>query len=86
MRAAFAAAGARLVLSARRHERLEALAGRLGAEAHVLALDVRDRAAVEAVLAELPAEWDAVDVLVNNAGLAAGLSRCTTATPTTGTA
>jgi len=40
---------------------------------HTFALDVRDRAAVSAALAELPAAWSQVDVLVNNAGLAAGL-------------
>jgi 3-hydroxy acid dehydrogenase/malonic semialdehyde reductase len=39
-----------------------------------LALDVRDRAAVAAAVAGLPAEFAAVDVLVNNAGLALGLN------------
>ena len=66
----FARDGARLVLAARRVERLRELAGELGAHAHVLELDVRDRAAVEAALGALPEKFSAVDVLVNNAGLA----------------
>jgi 3-hydroxy acid dehydrogenase/malonic semialdehyde reductase len=64
--------GARLVLSGRRGERLAALARRLG-RCHPLALDVRDREAVERALASLPREFAAVDVLVNSAGLALGL-------------
>jgi 3-hydroxy acid dehydrogenase / malonic semialdehyde reductase len=76
---AFAAAGARLVLAARRRERIEALAEELrgahGTESHPVALDVRDRAAVDAALGGLPPEWAEVDVLVNNAGLASGLDR-----------
>ncbi|HEU0301451.1 MAG TPA: SDR family NAD(P)-dependent oxidoreductase, partial [Longimicrobium sp.] len=74
---AFAAAGARLVLTARRRERLEALAEELGgahgAECRLLTLDVRDAAAVQAALGGLPPEWAAIDLLVNNAGLGRGL-------------
>lgn len=69
---AFAAAGARLVVCARRADRLDELAATLDTDVHTVALDVRDRAAVEAAVAALPAPFDAVDVLVNNAGLAAG--------------
>lgn len=73
---AFAAAGARLVLAARRADRLQALADDLraahGTEAHLLTLDVRDVGVVTRVLEDLPPAWD-VDVLVNNAGLARGL-------------
>src|SRR5512144_2701325 len=65
--------GARLVLCGRRRDRLAALAGRLGVPAHPLCLDVRDRKAVEAALASLPAAFAGGDVLVNNAGLALGL-------------
>jgi 3-hydroxy acid dehydrogenase/malonic semialdehyde reductase len=76
---AFAAAGARLVLTARRRERLEALAAELsqahGTECHLLPLDVRDRDAVLSTLGGLPAEWAAIDVLVNNAGLARGTEK-----------
>lgn len=76
---AFAEAGARLVLTARRRERLEALAAELydahGTECHLLQLDVRDRDGVAAALGTLPAEWAAIDVLVNNAGLARGTEK-----------
>ncbi len=74
---AFAREGSRLVLCARRGARLRELAERLAREhdarCHVLELDVRDREAVEAAVAGLAAEWAAVDVLVNNAGLSRGL-------------
>jgi 3-hydroxy acid dehydrogenase/malonic semialdehyde reductase len=69
----FAADGARLVLAARRLDRLEALAAELPTRSHVMALDVRDRAAVEQAVAGLPAELSAISVLVNNAGGALGL-------------
>jgi 3-hydroxy acid dehydrogenase/malonic semialdehyde reductase len=69
----FAADGARVVATARRVDRVEALASEFGARILPLALDVRDRPAVAAAVAALPAEFAAVDVLVNNAGLALGL-------------
>jgi 3-hydroxy acid dehydrogenase / malonic semialdehyde reductase len=72
---ALAAEGARLVLAARREERLEGLAAELKTQTHLVTLDVRDRAAVERAVAELPAEWAAIDVLVNNAGLGRGLDK-----------
>jgi len=75
---AFAAEGARLLLCARRAERLQELADKLRGAGHdVLAveLDVRDGAAVAATLGGLPAEWSAIDVLVNNAGLGRGLDK-----------
>lgn len=71
---AFAERGARLVLAARRRDRLEALRATLEVDSVALALDVRDRAAVEASLAGLTAPFDDIDVLVSNAGLAAGLA------------
>lgn len=71
---AYAASGDRLVLVGRRTERLEALKAQLGGEVHVVTLDVRDRKAVEEAMAALPAPFDAVDVLINNAGLALGLN------------
>ena len=70
---AFAEAGARLILAARRKQKLDELADRLGTETHTLALDVRDAAAVEAAISGLPEAWQAIDVLVNNAGLSRGL-------------
>ena len=69
---AFAHAGARLILCARREDRLAEVADSLDAETHLLVLDVRDRAAVQAAIALLGPSWSDVDVLVNNAGLAAG--------------
>ena len=76
---AFAGAGARLLLAARRAERLEALAAELrdahGTESRLLELDVRDAEAVAAVVGGLPPEWAEVDVLVNNAGLGRGLEK-----------
>ncbi|MES0873203.1 SDR family NAD(P)-dependent oxidoreductase [Sinimarinibacterium thermocellulolyticum] len=69
----FAADGARVIVSGRRGERLGQLVGELGANALPLAFDVRDRGAVERAIASLPSEFAAVDVLVNNAGLALGL-------------
>jgi NADP-dependent 3-hydroxy acid dehydrogenase YdfG len=74
---AFAALGAKLLLCARRQEKLEALAAELdGAEdVFTFRLDVRDREAVEETLRNLPDEWKAIDVLVNNAGLSRGLTK-----------
>jgi 3-hydroxy acid dehydrogenase/malonic semialdehyde reductase len=74
---AFANEGGKLLLCARRQERLTELAGELGSAEDVFTfrLDVRDRAAVEETFANLPDEWKAVDVLVNNAGLSRGLAK-----------
>jgi 3-hydroxy acid dehydrogenase/malonic semialdehyde reductase len=69
----FIAAGAQVVVAARREDRLEQLVAELGERAHAIALDVRDRAAVDAAIAALPAPFAEIDVLVNNAGLALGL-------------
>jgi 3-hydroxy acid dehydrogenase / malonic semialdehyde reductase len=76
---AFAAAGSRLILAARRTERLEALAAELadlhGTESHLVSLDVRDPGVVAQVLEHLPGAWGEIDVLVNNAGLSRALDR-----------
>jgi 3-hydroxy acid dehydrogenase/malonic semialdehyde reductase len=69
----FASEGARVIVSARRADRIEALAKELGERALALPLDVTDREAVEGALGSLPAPFAEVDVLVNNAGLALGL-------------
>lgn len=66
-----------LLLAARRLDRLETLATELqaqyGVRVHTFALDVRNRAEVSAQLNALSAEWQNIDVLVNNAGLSQGL-------------
>jgi NADP-dependent 3-hydroxy acid dehydrogenase YdfG len=76
---AFAGEGARLLLAARRVDRLDAMNAQLmeaGAkDIHAIGLDVRDRAAVESAIGNLPADWRAIDVLVNNAGLSRGLDK-----------
>lgn len=64
-----------LVLCARSSEKLAALKKKLkGAKVHVYPVDVRDRAAIEAMRADLARKKFSVDVLVNNAGLALGMS------------
>lgn len=65
--------GHRVVATARRLDRLQALADELGEALLPLELDVRDRDAVEAVPGALPAGFAEIDLLVNNAGLALGL-------------
>jgi NADP-dependent 3-hydroxy acid dehydrogenase YdfG len=76
---AFGAEGARLLLAARRTDKLTEIATQAmerGAEAvHTIALDVCDRQVVAQTIAELPAEWAAIDILVNNAGLSRGLDK-----------
>lgn len=71
----FAEAGWQLVLTGRRKERLDALCAELSAktQVHGLVLDVRDRKAMEQAIAGLPAGFDKLRGLVNNAGLALGV-------------
>jgi 3-hydroxy acid dehydrogenase / malonic semialdehyde reductase len=75
----FAAEGARLLMCARRMDKLKDVATKLteafGTETHLVELDVRDRAAVFAAVEALPEAWKAVDVLLNNAGLGLGLDK-----------
>ena len=75
----FAQAGAKLILTARRQDRLEQLADELGKEfassTHLLSLDVRDAIAVESAISNLSADWSSIDVLINNAGLSRGLEK-----------
>jgi 3-hydroxy acid dehydrogenase / malonic semialdehyde reductase len=75
----FAQAGARLILAARRKNRLEKLAAELkkqyNTETCIDVLDVRDSHTVAKFYKNLPAEWQRVDILVNNAGLSRGLNK-----------
>lgn len=70
----FAEAGARLVLVARREDRLKQTVANLtkdfGADVYSVALDVRDRTAVAAFFDGMPEPFSDIDILVNNAGLA----------------
>ena len=74
----FADAGAKLILAARRKERLQELVEKLNlnpSQFYLLELDVRDRTAVESTISSLPSQWSAIDVLINNAGLSRGLDK-----------
>lgn len=68
--------GARLILVGRRHDRLQQIAagllGTYGTEIYTIPLDVRQRGEVSRLLGQLPDAWQTVDMLINNAGLAAG--------------
>lgn len=69
--------GYRLILTGRRAERLAAVAadcGALGVAVKTLCFDVQDAEATERALSELPEEWAAIDILINNAGLSQGLN------------
>ncbi|UVE17521.1 SDR family NAD(P)-dependent oxidoreductase [Pseudomonas sp. LS44] len=70
----FAQAGWSLILTGRRETRLQALTDELSAltDVHSLVLDVRDRHGMEAAIAGLPAKYDKLTALINNAGLALG--------------
>jgi 3-hydroxy acid dehydrogenase/malonic semialdehyde reductase len=71
---ALAAAGYHLILCGRRLERLEALKNELPTDFYLLTFDVRDRNGVEAAFQSLPEAWQNIDVLINNAGNAHGMS------------
>lgn len=73
----FAQAGWRLVLTGRREDRLEAVKEELieaGAEVLGLVFDVRNYHSVAENIQNLPEEWRSIDLLINNAGKAKGLS------------
>lgn len=69
----FASEGYRVVAAARRAERIKDLAGEFKDKVHPVTLDVRDRDAVAEAVSSLPDEFQEIDVLVNNAGLALGM-------------
>ena len=72
----FAAAGYHLIITGRRSERLLNLKAAIEKDHAVkvlpLIFDVQDRTAVAEILGNLPDEWKQIDILINNAGLAAG--------------
>jgi NADP-dependent 3-hydroxy acid dehydrogenase YdfG len=71
--------GAKLLLCARRVDRLKKLTDDLkskyGTDSYTFQLDVRNRNSVDATLEKIPDHWKNIDILVNNAGLARGLSK-----------
>jgi len=70
----FAENGDKLILTGRSEQRLAEIRNELaGTEVLTLAFDVRDRKKAAKYITALPAEWQSIDVLVNNAGLALGL-------------
>jgi 3-hydroxy acid dehydrogenase/malonic semialdehyde reductase len=70
----FAAEGWQLIITGRRAERLQALADEFpDTPMHQVVLDIRDRNQIEAMVASLPDQFNNIDVLLNNAGLALGV-------------
>lgn len=72
----FADNGDKLILTGRNEQKLSEIQKELsdkGAEVITLVFDVRQRKQAKQAISQLPEEWQAIDVLVNNAGLALGL-------------
>jgi NADP-dependent 3-hydroxy acid dehydrogenase YdfG len=76
---AFAAEGARLLLAARREEKLAEISAQAlekgAASVHCFSLDVRHQRAVQNAIDELPPDWADIEILVNSAGLSRGLDK-----------
>lgn len=72
----FAKNGSNVVINGRRKDRLAALKltmeSKYGVEVLTLPFDVRNKLEVETAIKSMPEKWQAIDVLINNAGLAAG--------------
>ena len=66
--------GHKVLISGRREDRLQTLSAELGDAVLPVVLDVTDKASIAAALDGLPAEWRQIDVLINNAGLALGVT------------
>lgn len=77
----FVQQGHKVIATGRRHERLQELKEELGDSIITLQLDVRNRAAIEQAMEQLPSEWRNIDILVNNAGLALGMEPAHKADP-----
>lgn len=70
----FSSNGWKLILTGRRRDRLQELQEKYGkANVHIAVFDVRDRQQVEAAIQQIPQEFQNIDILLNNAGLALGL-------------
>lgn len=75
----FAEAGARLILMARRQEKLAKVSKRLfklyGTEIYSIGCDITKYDEIEQFINDLPENWTTIDVLINNAGKARGFSK-----------
>ncbi len=75
----FAKAGSKLLLAARRKDRIDKLSETLkkkyGTKCFAFELDVRNQKEVESAIQSLPESWQSIDILVNNAGLSRGLDK-----------
>jgi 3-hydroxy acid dehydrogenase / malonic semialdehyde reductase len=71
----FAEQGSKLILVARRMDRLEKLQKSLKTDCLIIELDLQDKKAVASAIESFPDEWKDIDVLVNNAGLGRGLEK-----------
>ena len=69
----FVSHGHLVIAAARRTDRLSALAAELGKNLLPIELDVTSKPSIDHALATLPTDWQTIDVLINNAGLAVGL-------------
>jgi len=76
---AFAKEGTRLILTARRKNILDEIAGDLNkkynSEVYTAKLDVRNYSEVKNLIDSLPVDWKLIDILINNAGLGRGLNK-----------
>jgi 3-hydroxy acid dehydrogenase/malonic semialdehyde reductase len=69
----FAAHGNKVIAAGRRKDRLDTLTAEIGAALLPVEMDVTSKASIDEALAGLPSEWQEIDVLINNAGLALGI-------------
>ena len=69
----FAGQGHQVIATGRRSSHLNALAQELGSNVLPISMDVTQQTSIEDALAQLPAEWRNIDVLINNAVLALGI-------------
>jgi NADP-dependent 3-hydroxy acid dehydrogenase YdfG len=65
--------GHKVIAAARRADRLDALARELGANLLPITMDVASKTDIDRALTALPPDWQDIEVLINNAGLALGL-------------
>lgn len=70
----FIQTGHKVIAAGRRKDRLDKLADQLGAKLLPVVMDVRDKISIKQTLETLPTDWQDIDVLINNAGLALGVA------------